>query len=232
LQVQQDRCFKILVLVLLNQNNGTINYSDGWSFVNAPNVAAQMTNPDPACQMNCQDLMSFYEFTLINSGSITVNWSSSSFGSNIFGIEGIDVTFDPPPHAMFTNLFQTSNSGNGSFTNDLTAGTHTIAFWDPSNVGFGGTTTLDAHVLETLMFSVSGTVEPPSAVPEPSALSLLGVGLLFSLAVVMRRMRLRGRFHGCDLRWWLRFRASRSTFTCTYSLHEQFIWIRRVPLAQ
>jgi hypothetical protein len=39
----------------LNQNNGTINYDDGWSFVNVPNEVAVMSSNE--------DLRSFYQFT-------------------------------------------------------------------------------------------------------------------------------------------------------------------------
>jgi hypothetical protein len=37
-------------------------------------------------------------------------------------------------------------------------------------------------------------------VPEPTAWSLLSIGLMCFLAVRIRRMRFRGRFHGCDVR--------------------------------
>jgi hypothetical protein len=171
--------FQNTSISFLNQNNGTINYDDGWSFVNVPNEVAVVSNN--------HDLRSFYQFNLDNPGSVTVNWSSSSFGSNLFGIGGILVTFDLPPQVG--NIFGTDRSGSGSFTKELTAGTHTITFLDLSNMG-GGTgqpESGDAHLHETLMFSITGTVEPPSPIPEPAAWSLLAVGSMFLLAVAMTR---------------------------------------------
>jgi hypothetical protein len=128
---------------------------------------------------------------LDNPGSVTVNWSSSSFGSNLFGIGGILVTLDPPPQAG--NIFGTDRSGSGSFTKELTAGTHTIIFLDLSNMG-GGTGqpgSVDAHLHETLMFSITGTVEPPSPISRACRCVLAGpVGLMFFLAVWVRGTRL------------------------------------------
>ncbi len=171
--------FQNISISFLNQNNGTIDYNDGWSFVNAPSVRAMMSNGLD---------YSSYQFTLDDPGSVTVNWSSSSFGSNIFGIEGILVTIDPPPQPG--SVFGTGNSGSGSLTTELTAGVHTIAFLDLSNMaGSGGSG--DANLNETLMFSITGTVEPPSPVPEPSAWSLLSIGLMFVLVSEARNAELR-----------------------------------------
>ena len=57
-----------------------------------------------------------------------------------------------------------------------------IAFFDPAG-----------NLLSNATFTL---VE----VPEPSAWSLLSIGLMFFLAMRIRRTRFRSRFHGCKLR--------------------------------
>jgi len=62
------------------------------------------------------------------------------------------------------------------------------------------------HGLEILFFDPSGNVLSNTtytlvdSVPEPSSWSLLGVGLIFFVAVRIHRTRFHGRFHGCGLR--------------------------------
>lgn len=77
-----------------------------------------------------------------------------------------------------------TGSGNLPLTREADAGVglDQILFFDPTG-----------NQLSNVTFTL---VE----VPEPSAWSLLGVGLMFFVVVRIRRMRFRRCFHRCDLR--------------------------------
>jgi hypothetical protein len=120
-------------------------------------------------------------------GILTAHGSGGSAGMFFAGIRTEDCfisgrvpfTFGMPQIVSIGMVAQTS--GVGALSGGGSASLLSVAFFDPAG-----------NPLSNATFTL---VE----VPEPSAASLLSIGLMFFLAVRIRRMRFRRCFHRCDL---------------------------------
>jgi len=106
---------------------------------------------------------------------------SNCRGPNTLGVPPQPLTFGVPQIVHISNTgFASSGSNNREFNSSESF--ERMLFFDASG-----------NVLPNATFTL---VE----VPEPSAWSLLSIGMMFFVAVRIRAMRFHGRFHRCDLR--------------------------------
>ena len=127
------------------------------------------------------------------SGGVTVgsgaNSSFASFGGltvsngNRSCFQGVSPVFIGSFTFGVPQTYTVSLSVQGAMGGFVVAELSGFQFFDPS-----GSPLTNAHFT---LVSVD--------LSEPTALSLLGIGLMFFLAMRIRRMRLRGRFHGCAM---------------------------------
>ena len=111
--------------------------------------------------------------------SASMTFAGTTTG-NCFIFGHVPFTFSVPQVVSIGMGAETS--GVGALSGGASASLQSISFFDPTG-----------NPLPNVTFTLM-------EVPEPTAASLLSVGILFLLAVRLRRRRFRGRFHGCDPR--------------------------------
>jgi hypothetical protein len=169
--------FQHIEVSFASSNQGTFTYHDGL------NTAGRHELGFPSSSIG-QPVRSFYWFSLTTPGSVDVNWTDIVVANTFGTLFPIFAVIDG------TTFFLTGLSSSGIISSPLSAGTHSLAFFDPTN-SYGGFADLQfiAEHITSLAFTINGTIggELVNPAPEPATPALIAVGL-FAIGFSLRKV--------------------------------------------